>query len=306
MVGVTSAIYLDTMAHDGERKASLEKSGPIVVINHEVPLAASVVATAPLETPKVISIAEAAESEEIVLDETNPALLRTPQIIEQKQYIRIIDSCGPHFDGECVNARSGPSTTSPAVLKLRNDVVLATNDLIERDGSLWYQVYFDEWIRYPSRIKKKLYVAATYAEPITADGPALLDPNAPTTTKYIVVERSKQHLTAYNEDGSIFMDQDISTGLDATPTPRGIFTIFQKTPSRYMQGPLPGISNDYYDLPGVPWNMYFTEQGGALHGAYWHDKFGRKWSHGCVNLPPEKAHELYTWAELGTKVVIRD
>ena len=73
-----------------------------------------------------------------------------------------------------------------------------------------------------------------------------------------------------------------------------------------MQGPLPGISDQYYDLPGVPWDLYFTHEGGAIHGAYWHDKFGERWSHGCVNLPIEKAKELYEWTDLGTTVVVRD
>jgi hypothetical protein len=33
----------------------------------------------------------------------------------------------------------------------------------------------------------------------------------------------------------------------------------------------------------------------ALHGAYWHDKFGFKHSHGCVNLPPADAAWLWNW-----------
>jgi hypothetical protein len=33
----------------------------------------------------------------------------------------------------------------------------------------------------------------------------------------------------------------------------------------------------------------------ALHGAYWHDKFGFKHSHGCVNLPPADAKWIYNW-----------
>ena len=73
-----------------------------------------------------------------------------------------------------------------------------------------------------------------------------------------------------------------------------------------MQGPLLGVSDQYYDLPGVPWDLYFTEQGGAIHGAYWHDKFGKRWSHGCVNLPLEEAKKLYEWADVGTPVVVRD
>lgn len=74
-----------------------------------------------------------------------------------------------------------------------------------------------------------------------------------------------------------------------------------------MQGPLPYLqSNQYYDLPGVPWNLYFTEQGAVIHGAYWHDSFGHPYSHGCVNLSPENAFKLYVWTPLGTPVIVRD
>ena len=103
------------------------------------------------------------------------------------------------------------------------------------------------------------------------------------------------------------MDVDISTGLALTPTPRGTFTIFKKTPSRYMQGPLPNLSDQQrYDLPGVPWNLYFTQGGAVIHGAYWHDSFGARYSHGCVNLSPDNARKLYEWADLGTTVIVKD
>ena len=102
------------------------------------------------------------------------------------------------------------------------------------------------------------------------------------------------------------MEEKVSTGIELTPTPRGNFTVFRKTPSRYMQGPIPGISDHYYDLPGVPWNLYFTEQGAVIHGAYWHDSFGTPWSNGCVNMPIASAEKLYKWADIGTEVVVRD
>ena len=99
----------------------------------------------------------------------------------------------------------------------------------------------------------------------------------------------------------------ISTGLELTPTPRGTFTIFRKTPTRYMQGPLPYMPvQKYYDLPGVPWNLYFTESGAVIHGAYWHENFGSQYSHGCVNVDLDLAKQLYDWADLGTTVVVED
>ena len=74
-----------------------------------------------------------------------------------------------------------------------------------------------------------------------------------------------------------------------------------------MQGPLPYLArSDYYDLPGVPWNLYFTQQGAVIHGTYWHNSFGEAYSHGCVNVRPNEAERLYHWAPLGTEVVVRD
>ena len=37
--------------------------------------------------------------------------------------------------------------------------------------------------------------------------------------------------------------------------------------------------------------------GYALHGTYWHDKFGQPMSHGCVNLETDNAQTLFEWAD---------
>jgi lipoprotein-anchoring transpeptidase ErfK/SrfK len=51
--------------------------------------------------------------------------------------------------------------------------------------------------------------------------------------------------------------------------------------------------------------MYFYK-GYGLHGTYWHDNFGHPMSHGCVNLPTPEAAWLYTWAEIGTPVLVQE
>jgi lipoprotein-anchoring transpeptidase ErfK/SrfK len=51
---------------------------------------------------------------------------------------------------------------------------------------------------------------------------------------------------------------------------------------------------DYYFLEDVPWTMYF-HGAYALHGAYWHDRFGKVHSHGCVNLSLADAKWLFDW-----------
>ena len=64
------------------------------------------------------------------------------------------------------------------------------------------------------------------------------------------------------------------------------------------------IGGEYYNVPDVPWVMYFTGVGHAIHGAYWHNNFGAVMSHGCVNLPVGFAAFLYDWAPDGTRIEI--
>ncbi|OGZ06152.1 MAG: hypothetical protein A3C93_01330 [Candidatus Lloydbacteria bacterium RIFCSPHIGHO2_02_FULL_54_17] len=260
------------------------------------------------EPQSLVAEAYLADEEAVVIapenDDEESLILPVTKVMFE--YIGVVEGCGPHFEGECVNVRSGPGEDYPVVTRLRNGMVLKVGGKVERDGRTWYKIVFDEWVRYPNRVKGSWYVVADYVEVLLDEGDRGLE-HAPlaSSTKRIVVERGKQKLFAYNGE-ELYMETSISTGLLLTPTPRGTFTIFKKTPSRYMQGPIPGIAEQYYDLPGVPWNLYFTEAGGAIHGAYWHDKFGRKYSHGCVNLPPEQARQLYLWADIGTQVVVKD
>jgi lipoprotein-anchoring transpeptidase ErfK/SrfK len=54
--------------------------------------------------------------------------------------------------------------------------------------------------------------------------------------------------------------------------------------------------------------MHFYNHCG-FHDAYWRSKFGgeiylKDGSHGCVNMPPAKAKELYELAYAGMPVVV--
>jgi lipoprotein-anchoring transpeptidase ErfK/SrfK len=222
-------------------------------------------------------------------------------------YIEIIDGCGPYYDtGTCVNMRSGPGVEYPVVGRLRNGVVLKVASTTTEGVQYWYKILFTTKLLYPERVKGDWYVAvdATSVNPLINIGDEELSASTTPTKKRIVVDISKEMIYAYDGD-TLFMQEAISTGLDKTPTPRGDFKIFRKTPSRYMQGPIPRVSSQVYDLPGVPWNLYFTSQGDVIHGAYWHDHFGKPWSHGCVNLPSQIAKKLYLWADIGTLVHVQ-
>ena len=71
-----------------------------------------------------------------------------------------------------------------------------------------------------------------------------------------------------------------------------LFDSFQENHRLLISITLSGIQ-DWYDLPGVPFVMYFTDAGEAIYGIYWHDKFGRWWSHGCVNVTFSVSKFLY-------------
>lgn len=126
---------------------------------------------------------------------------------------------------------------------------------------------------------------------------ALVAAGAPADGKrWIEVNLSNQTLTAWQGDVAV-MHTSISSGTDWFPTVTGRFKIERKYTKQRMTGP-------DYDLPNVPWVMYFYS-GYAIHGAYWHNKFGSPTSHGCINMRIDEAEMLYHWADHGTEVYVR-
>jgi lipoprotein-anchoring transpeptidase ErfK/SrfK len=92
----------------------------------------------------------------------------------------------------------------------------------------------------------------------------------------------------------------VSTGRKKTPspelsyrTPKGLHRIRGKHLTSTMDNDEPG--EPPYSLEDVPYVMYF-KGAYAFHSAFWHDRFGRPRSHGCINLAPYDAKWLYNWA----------
>jgi lipoprotein-anchoring transpeptidase ErfK/SrfK len=119
-------------------------------------------------------------------------------------------------------------------------------------------------------------------------------PPAPSATgKAIVVSLKNQRIYAY-ENGHLVHSALMSSGKPGTETVQGDYRIYVKYASTRMTGP-------DYDIPNVPWTMYFY-QGYGIHGAYWHNDFGREMSHGCVNLETSEAKWFYDFAPVNTLV----
>jgi len=110
--------------------------------------------------------------------------------------------------------------------------------------------------------------------------------------KRIEIDLTEQKLYAYEGDEKK-MSFDISSGKWGR-TPTGEFRIWIKLKYTLMTGGSKELGTYYY-LPNVPFTMYFYKDFG-IHGAYWHDNFGHPMSHGCINMRPSEAEQLFYWA----------
>jgi len=187
-------------------------------------------------------------------------------------------------------------------------------DLVEAegpDGIPWYRVFDASGV---------YYVSSLHVRPIPHADLSPITPEIPLTEKRIDVNLTTQVLTALEFNKPVF-EAKIASGAPSTRkpgqistiTPNGDFRVFEKKPAVHMGNGNLVAEIDDYELPGVPWTMYFTERGHAFHGTYWHDNFGNTMSHGCINMRTPEARWLFRWAlpahkaeDLATKYYFRD
>ena len=123
-----------------------------------------------------------------------------------------------------------------------------------------------------------------------APPPPMLGPGE----RWIDVDLDNQILVAFEGELPVYATL-VSSGSATTPTETGVYRMWLKESEADMKG-LNG--EDPYSVATVPWTQFFfPEKGLALHTAYWHDQFGTRRSHGCVNLAPRDARWLYFWSD---------
>jgi hypothetical protein len=147
---------------------------------------------------------------------------------------------------------------------------------VEIDGKRWYQIGPDQWVHQYDVAK---------LTPIER-------PEDVTTNKWVSIDLYEQTLVAYEGERPVFATL-ISSGLEEWPTNEGLFNVYLRYPRTTMSGA--AQQSDFYSLQEVPWTMYFDGDI-ALHGAYWHDGFGYRRSHGCVNMSIMDAKWVYDWS----------
>src|SRR5439155_25370459 len=109
-------------------------------------------------------------------------------------------------------------------------------------------------------------------------------------TQWIDVDLGEQVLVAYEGNRPVFAT--LTSSGRAIPTPRGNYPIWAQVSSISMKSQ--PYEDKAYFVNKVPWALFFQAHN-AIHGAYWHDRFGVSKSHGCVNVSPLDARHLFEW-----------
>lgn len=154
------------------------------------------------------------------------------------------------------------------------------------------------------------YGYGAYGEFFWADGAAFkiltdadvapISPEVDPNDKKIEADLDFQTLSCYEGAREVYFCR-ISSGLkydangqisDKLATPVGNLLTHWKIISLNMTA---GTAQAGYSTPAVPWDTMISGDGIAIHGAFWHNAFGEKRSHGCINVTPEDAKWIFKW-----------
>jgi len=151
----------------------------------------------------------------------------------------------------------------------------------------------------------------SYGEYFWADGAGLkalteadvatISPDVDPNEKTIAVDLDYQSLSCFEGNREVFYcrissgkSYDPVTGeiVDTYATPAGTLFTYWKIISKNMTA---GNESAGYSTPAVPWCTFVATGGVAIHGAFWHNAFGEKRSHGCINVTPDDAKWIFRW-----------
>jgi hypothetical protein len=136
---------------------------------------------------------------------------------------------------------------------------------------------------------------------LTDEDAAPISPDVDPNDKRIEANLDYQTLSCYEGSTEVYfcriasgLGYDPSTGQasDKLATPVGNLLTHWKIVSLNMTA---GTFQSGYSTPAVPWSTMISGDGVAIHGAFWHNAFGEKRSHGCINVTPEDAKWIFRW-----------
>lgn len=140
------------------------------------------------------------------------------------------------------------------------------------------------------------YAEGAAFRPLTDEDVAPINPNVDPGAKKIVIDTTpaRQTLSCFEGNTEVYFCRVSSGYGEKFSTPVGDQAVSWKIFSIHMAANTGSDSG--YDTMAVPWPTFFnTNAGAAIHGAFWHNDFGVRRSHGCVNVASQDAKWIFRW-----------
>jgi hypothetical protein len=154
---------------------------------------------------------------------------------------------------------------------------------------------------------------------ITEEEVAPLSPDIDPAQKRIVADVFYQTLSCYEGESEVYFCK-MASGAGDFSTPIGTLAVWRKMYSIHMSANT--ASDSGYDTAAVSWPTFISGEGVAIHAAFWHNDFGTRRSHGCINVPREDAKWIFRWTtpyvsldqteikmewpDVGTQVIVKE
>ena len=142
------------------------------------------------------------------------------------------------------------------------------------------------------------------------------DAGQPDWGAYVDVDLSEQHARYYDADGNLKWESGIISGNpnEGNASSTGIYSINNKERNVKLTGKKDPETGEPIYISYVDYWMSFIGGAVGLHDANWQasssfsnpNAYLSVGSHGCINLPPSKAAELYDMINVGDCVVVRN
>lgn len=195
------------------------------------------------------------------------------------------------------NVRAEPSTQSDAI-ELKAD----RSSIVVVDWVKGEELFpgADEW----AKLEGQGYI---YSRNVGRNAPVLPTPlpkNAPKTGRWIDVHLTQQLITLYEGRDPVRVVVT-TTGMAGWETPPGEYTITWRVANETMSSGAIGAEH-FFKLEDVLYTQYFTDEGHAIHYAWWRtpETIGRPGSHGCLNCLLDDSAFMWDWAGVGTPIIV--
>lgn len=190
-----------------------------------------------------------------------------PDLVEDMTLQKVV------YATQDLNVRSGNSIETEAI------------DLLERLESVRVYGEFGDWYLIMTNNHTFGFVHKVYTKELDEE--------------FVIVDLDQQKLYLYNGTDQ-YIQTPVTTGKDSTPSDKGLFKIYYKSRNTPLIGDDYNVTVDY-------WMNYNNGEG--LHDASWRSVFGTNsyhtnGSHGCINIPPHLADDVYEYTQIGTKVLV--